>query len=202
MVTSAAHPDYDLRLLGPPTVTVDGRDVSLGGPRQIAVLARLMVTPDQVVSMDQLIASVWDGDEPAQPHVTVRSYISNLRRAIEPNRRRRSADSCLVSIPPGYRLAVDPTVVDWVRFQRLVDEGRAQVIGGNFDVAITVVRRALSLWRGDPCAGLPTSEVFETHRVRLTTLHQTAVELLYESLLHTGQHDAVAAAIEAAIEED
>jgi len=202
MVTTAQRSEYDLCLLGPLNVTVDGRNVALGGPRQIAVLARLMVTPDQVVSMDQLIASVWDGDEPAQPHVTIRSYVSNLRRAIEPNRRRRSADSCLASSPPGYRLDIDPMAVDWVRFQRLVDGARDRVVAGDCAGAVPIVRRALALWRGDPCSGLPTSEVFETHRVRLQALRQTAVELLYESLLHLGEHDAVAAEIEAAIVED
>lgn len=202
MVTTAQRSEYDLCLLGPLHVTVDGRQVALGGPRQMAVLARLMVTPDQVVSMDQLIASVWDGDEPARPHVTIRSYVSNLRRAIEPNRRRRSADSCLASSPPGYRLDIDPTAVDWVRFQRLVDGARDRVVAGDCAGAVPIVRRALAMWRGDPCSGLPTSEVFETHRVRLEALRQTAVELLYESLLHLGEHDAVAAEIEAAIVED
>ena len=201
MVTTAAitRSDLDLCLLGPLRVSIDGREVAVGGPRQMAVLARLMVTPGQVVSMEQLIASVWDGGEPNQPHVTVRSYVSNLRRAIEPNRRRRAADSCLASSPPGYRLAIDPSDVDWIRFQNLIEEARARSGRGDSQSAVTLLRRALSLWRGEPCSGLPASEIFEAHRVRLAGLRQTAVELLYESLLRQGQHDVVASEIEAAI---
>lgn len=202
VTTAAARSDLDLCLLGPLRVSAGGSEVSLGGPRQMAVLARLMVTPGQVVSMEQLIDSVWDGGEPARPHVTVRSYVSNLRRAIEPKRRRRAADSCIASSPPGYRLAVQPAAIDWIRFQRLLDEARALAADGDDQAAVVMLRRALGLWRGEACAGLPASEVFEAHRVRLTALRQTAVELLYESLLNQGQHDAVATDIEAAIVAD
>ena len=203
MVTPAAHrSDIELGLLGPLRATVRGGEVAVGGPRQTAVLARLMVTPNQVVSMEQLIDGVWDGDEPKRPHVAIRSYVSNLRRAMEPNRRRRAADSCLASAPPGYRLSIDPEAVDWLRFQRLVDEARSQLADGRHGAAVGHLRHALSLWRGEPCAGLPTSEVFEAHRVRLTGLHQTASELLFDSLLGQGEHDLVAAEIEAAIVAD
>lgn len=200
MVTPAAgRSDIELCLLGPVRVRVNGQEAAVGGPRQMAVLARLMVTPGQVVSMEQLVDAVWEGDGPNQPHVAIRSYVSNLRRAIEPNRRRRAADSCLESAPPGYRLAIDPTAVDWYRFQQLIEAARNSLTGGDVDAAVAHLRRSLSLWRGEPCAGLPGSEVFEAHRVRLLGLRQTALEMLYDSLLRQGEHDVVAAEIEAAI---
>ncbi|MEM9651544.1 MAG: winged helix-turn-helix domain-containing protein, partial [Actinomycetota bacterium] len=137
---TAAHPESDpaleLRLLGPVSVAVDGQPVAVGGPRQMAVLARLMLAPDQMVTMGQLVESVWDGDEPSQPHIAIRSYVSNLRRAIEPNRRRRAADSCLASAPPGYRLAIDPLAVDWVRFESMVNRGRTELDDGRFAEAV------------------------------------------------------------------
>ena len=202
MGTTAANPSsLDLRLLGPLTVTVDGQPVPVGGPRQMAVLARLMLTPDQVVTMDQLVDSVWDGDEPARPQVAVRSYISNLRRAIEPNRRRRSADTCLVGSPSGYRLAVDPGAIDWVRFERLVEEGRSRLAGGDASGAVALLDRARSLWAGVPCSGLPQSVFVLAHRSRLTDLRDTATELLFEARLARGDHGSVAAEVEAAIAE-
>lgn len=197
--TAAYRSGIDFCLLGPLLVSMDGRQTTVGGPRQTAVLARLMVTPGQMVSMEQLIDSVWDGGEPSRPHVAIRSYVSNLRKIIEPDRRRRAADSILASAPPGYRLAVEPAAVDWVRFQRLIDRARSRLAADDSDAAVTDLRRALSLWTGEPCAGLPTSEVFEAHRLRLTGLYQTAVELLYDCLLRRGEHDLVAAEVEAAI---
>lgn len=203
MVSTAATPGslIDFRLLGPLSVTVDGETVPVGGPRQMAVLARLMLTPDQVVTMDQLVESVWDGDEPTQPHVAIRSYVSNLRRAIEPNRRRRASDSCLASSPPGYRLAIDAASVDWVRFERLVNEGRRRVTDGDHAGAIDRLRDADELWKGDPCSGLPESQIFLGHRGRLTKLRETAVELLFEASLLQGDHAFVVGQVEAAIAE-
>lgn len=168
----------------------------------MAVLARLMLTPDQMVTMGQLVESVWDGDEPAQPHIAIRSYVSNLRRAIEPNRRRRAANSCLASAPPGYRLAIDPHSVDWVRFEHLVNEGRAELEADRSTHSVAKIRTALELWSGDPCAGLPESHTFLAHRGRLIKLRETAIELLFEALLRQGDHPTVAAEVEAAIDEN
>ncbi len=203
MVLSAANPStpIDLRILGPLNVTVDGKPVSVGGPRQMAVLARLMLTPDQVVTMTQLVESVWDGDEPAQPHVAVRSYISNLRRAIEPNRQRRSTDSCLASSPPGYRLAIDPASIDWVRFERLINDGRQELANGDPAAAVGSLRAANALWTGVPCSGLPESQFFLAHKARLTELRDTGIEVLFEALLAQGDHGSVAAEVESAIAE-
>ena len=187
----------DFRLLGPVSVDVDGAAVSVGGPRQMAVLARLMLTPDQVVTMDQMVDSVWGGDEPTQPHVAIRSYVSNLRRAIEPNRPRRASESCLSSSASGYRLAIDPMMVDWVRFERWIGESRQAVAVGDHCAAIERLRMADELWKGEPCSGLPASQVFLTHASRMTMLRETAVELLFEVSLERGDTPFVLDGIEA-----
>ncbi len=203
MVPAAANPSssVDFRLLGPVTVLVGGQPVAIGGPRQMAVLARLMLTPDHVVTMNQLVESVWDGDEPARPDVAVRSYISNLRRAIEPHRRRRASDSCLASSPSGYRLAVDPASIDWIRFERLISDGRQQLATGDWGGAVLMFRHAHSLWAGLPFSGLPESPFFVAQQARLTDLRETAMELLFEALLAGGDHASVAAEVESAIAE-
>ena len=191
-------PSIDFRILGPLTATVDGVGVSLGGPRQMAVLARLMLDPGRQVSMENLVDAVWDGDAPAQPLVAIRSYVSNLRRVIEPNRERRSAQSCLVGSPGGYRLNVPPESVDWCRFEELVRSGREQLDGGDPVAAAGLLRLAADLWRGEFGAGLPESEVLFAHGSRLDELRLTAAELLFDAELGRGAHLAVAAELEAA----
>jgi DNA-binding SARP family transcriptional activator len=137
--------------------------------------------------------------------VAIRSYVSNLRRAVDPNRRRRASESYLANSPPGYRLAVEPPAVDWVRFETGVAEARRTLIGESARGALAAadrLRAALGLWRGEPCSGLPESEVFLAHRTRLTELRRTAIELLLEARLHAGDHQAVAAEVAATIEAD
>ena len=72
----------DIRLLGPITAERDGEPVSLGGPRQRAVLARLALVVGQVVTVDRLVDDVWAGDPPATAVNTLQSYVSLLRRAL------------------------------------------------------------------------------------------------------------------------
>ncbi len=187
-------------LLGPVSVFADGQILRLGGPRQLAVLARLMLSPGQVVSMDQLVASVWDGNTPARPDVTVRSYISHLRRELDPDRKSRSASSCLLNSPPGYRLDVKSSQIDWMRFEAAVRGSRRLLDQAKFEDTAESLRLVLKLWRGDPCSGVPDSAYFDTHRVRLLELKRIATENLYEAQLGAGDHVSVAAGIEASIE--
>lgn len=66
-----------------------GHPVDLGGPKQRAVLAALLVAQGRPVSAAQLTDQVWADDPPANPETSLQAYISNLRRALEPDRRPR-----------------------------------------------------------------------------------------------------------------
>src|SRR5829696_8149764 len=108
----------DIRLLGPITAERDGEAVSLGGPRQRAVLARLALVSGQVVTVDRLVDDVWAGDPPATAVNTLQSYVSLLRRALgDPLLLRREG--------PGYVLAVERDRFDAARFEDRVADARA-----------------------------------------------------------------------------
>ena len=73
-------------LLGPLEVRRSGRAVPLGGPRQRAVLALLLLEANRVVSMDRLAEDVWGGNPPQGWARTLQTYVFHLRRALEPDR--------------------------------------------------------------------------------------------------------------------
>lgn len=189
------------RLLGPVSVHSDEGALRLGGPRQVAVLARLMLGPRQVVTMDQLVESVWDGNTPARPEVAIRSYVSNLRRILEPDRSTRTDESVLEGTPPGYRLNVDDHNFDWIRFESTIRGSKRLLAASSYNEAARSVRDVLSLWHGDPCSGIADSGVIESHRVRLRELRQIGIESLFEAQLGLGEHHSVAASIESVIED-
>jgi DNA-binding SARP family transcriptional activator len=54
----------ELRLLGPVQAVRTGRDVALGGPRQRAVLALLVLDAGRVVPADRLVEDIWRGRPP------------------------------------------------------------------------------------------------------------------------------------------
>ena len=68
-----------LRAVGP-----DGSEVDLGGPKQRAVLAALMVAEGRTLTPAAIIDRVWGDDPPARVETSLQAYVSNLRRAIEP----------------------------------------------------------------------------------------------------------------------
>jgi len=117
-------------MLGPLEVRRSGSAVPLGGPRQRAVLALLLLEANRVVSMDRLAEDVWGGDPPAGWATTLQTYVFHLRRALEPDRLRGVADGMLVTRDRGYLLRVDRGHLDAARFQDGFAAGRAALEAG------------------------------------------------------------------------
>lgn len=107
-------------LLGPLEVFDDGHPVVLGGPKQRALLAALLLRANQIVSTDRLIDDVWGEKPPATAAKVLHVYVSQLRKVLDPSGHRR----LIVTRPPGYSLEVAPEALDLHRFERLVREGR------------------------------------------------------------------------------
>jgi DNA-binding SARP family transcriptional activator len=97
----------EFAILGPLELRRSGRPVPLGGPRQRAVLALLLLEANRVVSMDRLAEDVWAGHPPEGWATTVQTYVFHLRHALEPDRAPGAAGDVLVTRDRGYLLRVD-----------------------------------------------------------------------------------------------
>src|SRR4051794_4354572 len=106
----------DLRLLGPLEVRAGAVAPLLGGLRQRALLARLAIDADRVVSVERLVDDLWGESVPDSAVKMLHIYVSQLRKQLPPG--------TIVTRPPGYRLAVDAAATDLGRFLRLRSEGR------------------------------------------------------------------------------
>src|SRR5262247_4253524 len=84
-------------ILGPLEIWRSGRAVPLGGPRQRAVLALLLLEANRAVSMDRLAEDLWGGHPPEGWATTWQIYVVHLRRALEPDRARGAAGDILVT---------------------------------------------------------------------------------------------------------
>ena len=113
----------------------------------------LLLEPGRVVSVDRLIDQLWHGEPPAAATSTLQAYVSNLRRALEPNRTAGAPASILVTRPPGYVLDIAPEQVDAVRFERNVASAIEAQELGRLDDAGVFLADALSLWRGATVRG-------------------------------------------------
>src|SRR6266498_904096 len=120
----------EFRVLGPLEVVAAGRSLDLGGQKQRALLALLLLEANRVVSTDRLIDALWDERPPETARKAAQVYVSQLRKVVGRDR--------LETRAPGYMLRVEAEELDLSRFSRLQAEGRLE--------------EALALWRGSPLA--------------------------------------------------
>jgi len=172
-----------VRVLGPMEVTVRGVPVGVGGPRQRCVLARLIAARGQVVSVDRIIEDLYAGEAPPRAYAAVQSYVSRLRRVLEPRRAAWAHGEVLVTSPPGYAARLGDGAVDAWSFEEEVR--RAAELG---DPAAVHARlsAALASWRGaafEEFGGLPWADLEAS---RLAELRLTAMEARADAALRLG----------------
>ena len=180
-------------LLGSLSVHDDsGRSLDLGGNQSRTVLTVLLAAAGRVVTAEALVDILWGEDPPASAPGTLQSYISRLRRELEPERARGADARVLLWEPPGYRLAVDTGDVDFRRFQAMADEGRALLAAGRPAEAREVLLAADALWRGPALVEYRDREFAQGLVARLEDRRIAATEDRIGAELALGRHAAVA----------
>ena len=69
-------------VLGPIEVDAGSGPIPLGGPKQRAVLAQLLVRVNQFVPAETLVAEVWGDEPPEKARNVIQNYVSHLRKAL------------------------------------------------------------------------------------------------------------------------
>jgi DNA-binding SARP family transcriptional activator len=179
-----------LRVFGGVRAIGNEGEVDLGGPKQRAVLALLLVEPQVVVSVDRIIDTIWGDDAPARAEVSVRGYISNLRKALT------AALDGEVRIDfrdRGYVLLVEPAAIDLCRFEQSVADGRALLRAGDLGPARRVLGAALELSSARPFGALADELHLDETVARIDQRRAEAAEALVQVRLDLGEHDALVA---------
>ncbi|WP_211326789.1 AfsR/SARP family transcriptional regulator, partial [Micromonospora noduli] len=132
-------------LLGPLTVSRDGRPVALGSTKQQLVLAALLLRPGEAISANELMTMVWGDQSPASAAANLRTYLRGLRQALDcaAGERRR-----ILTTSGGYLLRVEPDERDVDRFDAAAARGRAALAAGDPAAALPELALALGMWRG------------------------------------------------------
>jgi YVTN family beta-propeller protein len=136
----------EFRVLGPLEVVVGGRELALGGPKQRALLAMLVLHRNEAVARDRLIEAVWGDSPPDSASRALDTYISRLRAQLGAERVIRQA--------PGHLLRVEPGELDLERYDGLVADAASLREQGDAAGAARELREALALWRGPALADL------------------------------------------------
>ncbi|MEU4680190.1 BTAD domain-containing putative transcriptional regulator [Micromonospora sp. NPDC023737] len=160
--------------------------VPLRGARQRAVLARLLVARARVVPVDRLVDALWE-EPPVGAVAALRTFVADLRRALEPDRPPRRPPRLLVTAPPGYALHPAPDAVDAWRFEAALSESADLLTAGEPGEALARLDDALALWRGPAYAEYADRSWARAEIDRLDELRLLAVERRAESLLSAGR---------------
>jgi DNA-binding SARP family transcriptional activator len=181
------------RLLGP--LEVAERDVArpLGGARQRAVLAILLLHRGEVVWGERLIEELWGEHAPATAAKVLQAYISRLRKAI-------GAD-VLRTHGRGYVLSPAAGELDLDEFERLAADGRAALAVGDAASAAARLREALGLWRGPPLADFTYEAFAQGEIARLEEARLAALEDRIDADLALGRHERLVPELELAARE-
>ena len=188
----------DFRILGPLEALDQGRAIRLGGEKQRALLAVLLLHANETLSLDQLIDELWGDRPPATAAKTVQVHVSRLRKALGSG---SDTETVITTREHGYALVLDPERLDAGRFERLVAEGRAEVEAGQPKQAVAALEQALSLWRGAPLADLAYEPFVQREAARLEELRLSALETLVDARLALGRHAEVIGDLTGLIEE-
>jgi DNA-binding SARP family transcriptional activator/WD40 repeat protein len=182
------------RVLGPLEVSRDGQSIRIGGHRQRALLALLLVRANQVVTMAQLIEELFGAEASDGAPNAVHAAISRLRRVLE------TAEDCrLLTRPGGYVLELDGEQLDAALFERLLKEGRDLLAGGETYSAATRLREALALWRGPPLADVGSLNFAQPEIRRLEELRVLALMERIDADLSLGHDEELVPEIQALV---
>jgi DNA-binding SARP family transcriptional activator len=170
----------EFRILCPLEVYSNGKALDLGGAKQRALLAVLLLHANEVMSQDRLVDALWEGDPPESAQKALQVYVSGLRKLLGKER--------LQTKPPGYLLRVEDDELDLARFRRLRDEGR--------------LAEALALWRGPPLADFAYQHFAQTEIVRLEDQRLACLEERIALELEAGRHAELTGELEALVAEN
>jgi serine/threonine-protein kinase len=174
-------------ILGPLEVSDDGRKLALGGPKQRAVLAHLILRANHVVPADLLIDGLWGEEPPESARNTLQTYVYRLRKVLGEDR--------IEGRDGGYVLAAASGEIDAERFEALVKQGKAQA-GSDPGAAAATLTDALSLWRADALADVTEEPSLRGEAARLEELRLSATEHRVSAEIAMGGHSTVVPELE------
>ncbi|MFF7733698.1 BTAD domain-containing putative transcriptional regulator [Streptomyces sp. NPDC007984] len=183
------------RLLGPlevePASGPPGSLVDLGGHRQRAVLAYLLLHANKVVSTSQLLAALWADDEaPMTARKILQNAVWKLRGVLSrPPRGEQGPE--LLTRAPGYLLRVPQQRVDLLDYEQRVVTGRAALAAGEVEQARRSLGEALALWRGPVLSDLVEEGICWPELTALQNRRLDVMEDHFEAALACGRHQLV-----------
>jgi predicted ATPase/DNA-binding SARP family transcriptional activator len=181
----------EFRLLGPFEAVRQGEAIALGGAKQRALLARLLLSANEVVSRDRLIEDLWGDDQPKDAAHTIQVFVSQLRKVL--------GREAIETQAPGYLVRATDDELDLLRFEASRARGRERLEAGDAVSAEATLAEALALFRGQPLADFAYQAWAEQEANRVEEARIACQEDVVEARLALGRGRDVLGELEALI---
>ena len=176
----------EFRILGPLEVWEEGEALPLGGTKQRALLAVLLLHANEVVSADRLIDALWGERALGTAGHTLQVYVSQMRKSLRSAG--NGARDVLVTRPPGYLLRVQTNELDLEIFKEQVEQGRRAMAEGDPAEAARLLATGLDQWRGPPLDEFAYETFAQATIAELEELRLSAIEDKIDANLALGRH--------------
>lgn len=194
-VSATLEDSVRFAVLGPVRAWHGERELDLGSPQQRVVLAALLLRHGRPVTVGELVDAVWGEEPPAAAVSVLRTYVSRLRKVLEPGREAGESPQVIVSAADGYLARIPDDALDLRVFEQRVAEAkklRAADGADGVSAAADLLRAALGEWEGTPLAGLP-GPLAEAERSRLNEERLNTLESRLDLDVQLGRHGEVIA---------
>ncbi len=187
----------EFSILGSLEITVGAQRLEPGGTRQQIVLATLLLSANEVVTVDRLLEAIYGADMPSTSRSQLQISISSLRRLFAAHCHQ---DEVITTHPQGYIISVDRGQLDSQQFEELAAAGRAACDAGQSEQAVASYRDALRLWRGPALNGLD-SQLVQASASRLNEQRISVNEERIHLELELGRHHELVGELAELVEE-
>ncbi|GLY28769.1 AfsR/SARP family transcriptional regulator [Kineosporia sp. NBRC 101731] len=177
-------------VLGPLDVRVGTRRIEVPAGRQRTLLATLLLNPNRVVSVDEIVDRVWGSKPPQRPRAALHTYVTRLRQTLDPMPKLETAAG-------GYLITTDAAELDLLRFRELSAQAERADRCHDLDTESHLLDEALGLWQGPVLSGVASDSL---HRDVVPTLQEErlqVVERRNDVHIELGHHDDVVAELKA-----
>ncbi|MFE4518283.1 tetratricopeptide repeat protein [Kitasatospora sp. NPDC056783] len=174
-------------LLGSVELSVNGEPLAIPADKRRQLLAALALEAGRPLSHTSLVYRLWGEDPPPSALTSLYSHVSHLRGLLRQAARSAGAKDLreaptIETKSHAYTLQADPVLIDWHRYLDLSDNAGRLAENGQDHQARTVLSRAMSLWCGEPLAGLPgtwaqTTRAAMADQHFITTLRRIEIDL-------------------------
>jgi DNA-binding SARP family transcriptional activator len=161
--------------------------VPIQAARQRSVLTALLLSANEIVTVDRLVDLVWGEAAPRSAEANLRNHVTGVRRRLDLAENR----SRILARSGGYVILVRPGELDLATFDELNRRGVRALHQGWYAEAAELLGQALALWRGELLENVAVYGAAEAVLARLREARVGTLENYLQARVYAGEHTEV-----------